>query len=124
MKFHEVPKDGIPVIQARDHIEKVLRLKADVVVVGSGAGGAVMAFELARQGRSVIVLESGRYVPSSEMHEDMAETIQRSYVDGALQVNTTFDVPVFQGTGIGGSTTIDAGVAFRAPDYVLEHWSK
>ncbi len=123
MRFHEVPKDGLPVIQARDHIEKVLRLNADVVVIGSGAGGAVMAFELARQGRSVIVLESGRYVPSAQMHEDMAETIQRSYVDGALQVNTTFDVPVFQGTGIGGSTVIDAGAAFRAPDYVLQHWA-
>ncbi|NNM52732.1 MAG: FAD-binding protein, partial [Pseudomonadales bacterium] len=123
MIFREVPKDGLPVTQARDHVDKTLRLKADVVVVGAGCGGSVLAFELASAGHSVIILESGPYIPSSDMHEDMAETLQRSYVDGALQVNSTFDVPVFQGKGMGGSTVIDAGIAFRAPDYILQSWA-
>lgn len=124
MIYREVPKNGLPVVQAKDHVDKTIRLKADVVVVGAGAGGSILAFELANAGRSVIILESGPYVPSSEFHEDMAETMERMYVDGALQVNSTFDVPVFQGRCVGGSTVIDAGVAFRAPDYVLNQWVK
>lgn len=124
MIYREVPKDGLPVIQARDHIDKSIRLKADVVIVGSGAGGSVLAFELANAGRSVIILEAGPYVPSSEFTENMADTIDRIYVDGALQANTTYDVPLFQGACIGGSTVIDATIAFRAPDHVLESWEK
>ncbi len=124
MIFREVPKDGIPVTQARDYVEKNRRIRADVVVVGAGCGGSIMAFELANAGFKVVVLESGPYIPSSDMHEDMAETLQRNYVDGGLQVNSTFDVPIFEGRGMGGSTVIDAAVAFRAPDYILQRWAK
>ncbi len=124
MIFHEVPKDGIPVVQAQDHVQKTLRITADAVVVGAGCGGSIMAYELANAGLKVVVLESGPYIPSSMMHEDMAETLQRNYVDGGIQVNSTFDVPVFQGRGMGGSTVIDAAVAFRAPDYILKRWAE
>ncbi|MBA2506741.1 MAG: GMC family oxidoreductase [Thermoleophilaceae bacterium] len=46
------------------------RVSADVVIVGSGAGGATLAYELASRGREVLVLERGRHVDPSEFTED------------------------------------------------------
>jgi choline dehydrogenase-like flavoprotein len=44
------------------------RLDCDVLVIGSGAGGAAAAYELARAGRNVIVLEAGPHVRSQDFH--------------------------------------------------------
>ena len=68
----------------RDH-GKDLVLDADVVVVGSGAGGAVVATELAHRGRRVIVLEEGPRV-TSEMLGTMrpSESMRHVWRDGAF----------------------------------------
>ena len=67
---------GLAVVQAKDVSQSRLDLVADVVVVGSGAGGAVAAYELARSGKSVIVLEAGPYVPSSAFTEDFTKAME------------------------------------------------
>ena len=53
-------------LSARDHAGD-LSLDADVVIVGSGAGGAVVATELAESGQRVIVLEEGPNVPGKRL---------------------------------------------------------
>ncbi|MFN3587535.1 MAG: FAD-dependent oxidoreductase, partial [Moraxellaceae bacterium] len=72
---------GLAVTQANDVTQSRLELAADVVVVGSGAGGAVAAYELARAGKSVLVLEAGPYVPSSAFTEDFAQAMEQLYQD-------------------------------------------
>ena len=57
---------SLEVLRGRDQTAP-LYAKADVVIVGSGAGGAVMARELARDGRSVIVLEEGGHYSPEEL---------------------------------------------------------
>lgn len=115
---------GLAVTQAKDIADKSLQLQADVVVVGSGAGGAVAAYELAKEGLKVIVLESGPYVPSSEFTEDFSKAIVQLYQDKGTQANSDGDLLVLQGRCVGGSTVVNGCVAFRTPDYILADWQK
>lgn len=124
MIYKEMPRDGIPVTLSSDITSKQVSLRADVVVVGSGAGGAVAAYELAKSGRSVIVLEAGRYVPSSDFKEDMTDSMWRMYQDAGLQTNSTGDLILLQGAVVGGSTVISATTSARLPDHVLKAWAE
>ncbi|MFN3586637.1 MAG: GMC family oxidoreductase N-terminal domain-containing protein, partial [Moraxellaceae bacterium] len=124
MIYKEMPRDGIPVTLSTDITSKQVSLRADVVVVGSGAGGAVAAYELAKSGRSVIVLEAGRYVPSADFKEDMTDSMWRMYQDAGLQTNSTGDLILLQGAVVGGSTVISATTSARLPDQVLTRWAK
>jgi choline dehydrogenase-like flavoprotein len=111
-----IQPDGLPAAGAT--------LRADVVVVGSGASGAVMAYELARSGAKVIVLEAGPYVPSTEFKEHTRTAMEQLYADAGNQTNATGDLAVLQGSCVGGSTVVNAAVCFRPPNQVLEHWQR
>ena len=102
---------------AGDHI-----VKCDVVVVGSGAGGGAMAFELSKAGYSVIVLEAGPYVPSSEFNEQYGDMFARLYQDAGRQTNTDGDIVILQGACVGGSTVVNAALCFRTPEPILAQW--
>ena len=117
--------DSVPVLrvmQPTDIPYAGLDLRADVVIVGSGASGAVMAYELSRGGAKVIVLEAGPYIPSSQFKEHTPTAFETLYQDHGNQTNTTGDLIVLQGKCIGGSTVVNAAACFRTPDQVLEHW--
>jgi choline dehydrogenase-like flavoprotein len=101
-----------------------LTLEADVVVIGSGAAGAVVAYELSRSGAKVVVLEAGPHIPSSEFQEHIPTALETLYEDSGNQVNTTGDLAILQGKCVGGSTVVNAAVCFRAPNQVLENWAE
>lgn len=122
MIYREMPQQGLPVVQATDVREKELRLQADVIIVGSGSGGAIAAYELARAGKKVIVLEAGRYVPSSSFKEDLTDSMLRMFQDSGLQTNSTGDLVLLQGSAVGGSSVIDATICERLPASVLKEW--
>lgn len=98
-------------------------LECDVVVVGSGAGGGVIAAELAEGGLQVIVLEEGGYHPSEEFSADATAMVRTLYRDGGGQ--TTIGTPAIsfsEGRCVGGSTTINGGMCWRTPERVLRCW--
>ncbi|HCI15081.1 MAG TPA: GMC family oxidoreductase [Gallionellaceae bacterium] len=115
---------GLTVTQAADVKEKSIHLKADAVVVGSGAGGAVAAYELAKTGKRVIVLEAGRYLTSDKFPEMLAVSMGLLYQDHGMQSNADGDIAMLQGACVGGSTVVNASVCFRIPDHYLEKWGK
>ena len=90
---------GLAVHQASDLIGNQpegerLEIEADVVIVGSGAGGAVSAYELARRGFKVVVLEAGAYVPSKDFTERFSESLDTLYQDHGGQTNSSGDLLV------------------------------
>ena len=115
---------GLKVTQASDISESRVELKADAVIVGSGAGGAIAAYELASKGKKVIVLEAGPYVPSEKFSEMMAIAMGTLYQDHGGQSNTHGDISILQGACVGGSTVVNAALCFRTPDYYLDLWGR
>jgi hypothetical protein len=99
--------------------------ECDVVVVGSGAGGAVAAAVLAEAGLDVIVLEAGPYMTRETYPHDPVEALSTLYRDGGLTIAEGRPaVPVPVGRAVGGTTVINSGTALRAPERVLERWRR
>ena len=103
----------------RDHTED-----ADVVVIGSGAGGAVMAKELAESGLSVVVLEEGGYFTRADFSGPPWERFQKLYrANGTTVALGLPTIPLPLGKAVGGTTLINSGTCFRTPDRVLSNWA-
>lgn len=123
-KHAEVKASGLDVTQAKDVTESHLNLSADAVVIGSGAGGAIAAYKLAKSGKKVIVLEAGRYVTAQELTEMHAVTLGTMYADHGGQANSQGDITMLQGACVGGSTVVNAALCFRTPGFYLDLWAK
>ncbi len=87
--------------------------EVEVVVIGSGAGGAVAAANLAAQGYAVLVVEAGPYLPSSQITTHEKQMSSSLFKDGAIQTTRDRDIIVFQGRTVGGSTVINNGICLR-----------
>jgi choline dehydrogenase-like flavoprotein len=98
-------------------------LETDVCIVGSGAGGAILAYELAKDGHDVLVLERGKYVEPRNFTDNEVGMIGELYADGVMQQTEDFNFTVLQGSCVGGSTTVNNAVCFRPPQPVLERWN-
>ncbi len=98
-------------------------LEADVVVIGTGAGGAVAAYELASRGLAVVMLEEGDYYNRTHFNGDLLEVIPKLYrAWGATTAIGNVMIPVPIGRNVGGSTTINSGTCMRPPKAILERW--
>jgi choline dehydrogenase-like flavoprotein len=101
-----------------------LRLSADVVVVGSGAGGGVMAAELARAGRSVVVLEAGSFVPEPEMPTDELAAYGRLYLDHGLTSTWDGAISILAGSVVGGGTTVNWMTSIPVQPAIRAEWAR
>ncbi len=98
-------------------------MEFDAIVVGSGAGGAVAAYEIARQGHSVAIIEEGAYYDKRTFSSDPIHALSTLYRDNGLTVLEGRPViPMPIGKCVGGTTLINSGTCFRAPEHVLEVW--
>jgi choline dehydrogenase-like flavoprotein len=97
---------------------------ADVCIIGSGAGGAVAAKEIAEKGLKVILLEEGGYYTSRDYgNRKPSEITQKLYRDAGSIM--TLGLPIIMiplGRCVGGTTVINSGTCFRTPDSVIKRW--
>ena len=99
------------------------RVEADVVIVGSGAAGGILAHRLAKRDRRVLVLERGRHVDPADFEENERDQFATLFADGGMQISSDARFQVLQGMCVGGTTVVNNGVCFDLPDEVLAHWN-
>ena len=98
-------------------------VEADVCIIGTGAGGAPVAKELAEGGKKVVMLEEGDYFTTDDMDAVHAQMFLKLYRD-ASQTATIGRPPIMMplGKAVGGTTLVNSGTCFRAPAAVLGAW--
>jgi choline dehydrogenase-like flavoprotein len=101
-----------------------LRLTADAVIVGSGAGGGMVAAELAAAGKDVVVLEQGGYYAAADFTGREAEMMPALYLRRGLLATNDLAISVLAGSCLGGGTTVNWSTSFRTPPDVLEEWER
>jgi len=104
-------------------VHSAVREDVEVCVIGSGAGGAIVARELALKGLSVVVLEEGGPYFRKDFTGRVRDALKTLYRNRGWDMTTGIpSVIVPTGKCLGGTTVINMGTCFRAPDKVLEEW--
>ncbi|MFT3767085.1 MAG: GMC family oxidoreductase [Minicystis sp.] len=101
-----------------------LRLRADLCVIGSGAGGAMAAMIAAEAGLSVVVLEAGEYLTPGDMTQREEEMLPRLYWDAGGRTTSDRAVKIHQGRGVGGSTLHNLNLCKRIPASIRDRWAR
>jgi len=100
------------------------RFEADVVIVGSGAGGGVTAEILARAGLAVIIVEEGPLRTSDDFRMRESEAYPDLYQESAARKTADKAINILQGRCVGGSTTVNWTSNFRTPAATLQWWQQ
>lgn len=97
--------------------------EADVVIIGTGAGGGTTAEILARAGLSVILVEEGRLYYQKDFKMDELTAYASLYQEGMSRVTKDGAIAILQGRCVGGSTTVNWTSSFRTPEPTLSYWA-
>ena len=109
------------ILTGRDHGASTT-LHCDVVVVGSGAGGSVLADRLTARGLAVVMLEEGGYWTRRSFDGREDHSYPRLYQEMGNRATDDQSVLILQGRNVGGGTTVNWCTSFRTPRAVLDHW--
>ena len=100
-------------------------LRADVVVVGSGPGGAVTACTLAEGGRDVLLIEEGPRLSLDDTEPFSRDELERKYRNGGFSVALGGPAMAFaEGRCVGGGSEVNSGLYHRTPPEILEQWRR
>ncbi|CAN5644132.1 hypothetical protein BH23GEM9_BH23GEM9_07050 [soil metagenome] len=116
------PQSWPPGILRGNELPDGHRMQVDVCIVGSGAGGSVMADRLATAGYQVVVLEEGGFFTGTDFDDDEGRLAPLLYADGAARATDDLSVILLQGRCLGGGTTVNWMMTLRPQPWVLDEW--
>ena len=112
--FRPVDVDGSP--------GGVIEWEADVAIVGSGAGGGVIAARVAQAGHSVLVLEAGPDRLGARTPSLEAEAWRDLMLDRGTTGPVDQSITILAGSTVGGGTTVNWTTSFAPPDELRARW--
>ncbi len=99
--------------------------RCEVLIIGSGPGGAVTAWTLASRGKDVLMIEEGPHLPLDSCAPFSIDEMRQKYRCGGLNPALgSPKVPLVEGRCVGGGSEINSGLYHRAPEEILESWRK
>ncbi|RLB65526.1 MAG: GMC family oxidoreductase [Deltaproteobacteria bacterium] len=102
-----------------------LRLDCEVLVVGSGPGGAIVAKELAEAGRDVVLLEEGPPLGKADFVQEAGESMQRTLREGGTRAARGNPItPTMQAIALGGGSLINSAICARPPAWIFDKWRR
>ncbi len=105
-----------------------MNFQTDVIVIGSGYGGSVVAARTAQAGLRVVVLERGGQLDAAgwdAITEGRANLRRSSNDNGPLDVHVMRGLGALTGNGMGGGSRINTGVTIRPPAFIFDqHWPR
>lgn len=120
----------VRIIEKEKSLNSIYEINCDVLVVGSGAGGAVVAKELSERGLDIAVIEegfrhdttklSGKPNDGLSLYRNFGATITLGPLSFPPQPSTALPL----GRCLGGTTVINSTTCFRVPDFVLGDWTR
>ncbi|KAI9478620.1 MAG: hypothetical protein EXX96DRAFT_253826 [Benjaminiella poitrasii] len=99
-------------------------MKFDVIIIGSGAGGGVVASQLAQAGKSVLVIEKGAYHYEDEFIVDESKAFENLYEAGGFAPSYEGSINMLAGSVFGGGTTVNWCASLKLQHFVREEWAK
>jgi choline dehydrogenase-like flavoprotein len=99
-------------------------LEADVAIVGSGAGGGVIAAELSKAGLKVVVLEMGGYFNEADFVQSELWAYQNLYWRGGPNATGDMNISIQAGSCLGGGTVVNWTNSLKTKPWVREQWAK
>lgn len=98
-------------------------LRVDAVVVGSGCGGGVVAYNLVQKGFNVLVLEKSGYYNKQEFAKwREIEALGKAFDKAGMLSTVDANFAIFAGSCVGGGSTINWSASFETPTHVLQDW--
>ncbi len=113
-----------PAVASGRELAGDVTLKADAVVIGTGAGGSISVRELARAGLDVIGLEEGGHHTPRDFDQDEARMIPLLFQEEGGRTTRDLAIRVLQGRGVGGSTVHNTNLCKRTADEILDLWTR
>jgi choline dehydrogenase-like flavoprotein len=104
--------------------QQAQRIAADVLVIGSGAGGGAVARDLARAGKRVIIIEAGALYDERSFPTKERDAYERLYLDSGFTATDDAHIAILAGGTVGGGTTVNWMTSIPIPDRVRNEWEE
>src|SRR3954470_20829475 len=117
------PEEAPKTIRLADVSGPEATLECDVCIVGSGAGGGVIAAGAAEAGKSVLVLEMGGYRNESDFNQLELQGYQELYYGGGLAASEDGSLAILAGQTLGGGTVVNYMNCIPTPEHITREWA-